>query len=166
MTIPSRKVCMLGDFGVGKTSLVARFVRNTFSEKYLTTIGAKVDSKVVDLSEAGEVKLVLWDIAGRSNLDALNRSYLRGAAGLLLVADGTREASLRTALDLLMQSREVLPDAQVVLLVNKLDIVEHWEIEPQTLTQLRQTLPVHETSALSGAGVEQAFVDLGRRLVA
>lgn len=166
MTVPAHKVCMLGDYGVGKTSLVARFVRNTFSDKYLTTIGAKVDSKVVDLAVGGPVKLVLWDIAGRSNLDALNRSYLRGAAGLLLVADGTREASLRTALDLLMQSREVLPDAQVVLLVNKLDIVEHWEVEPQTLTQLRHTLPVHETSALSGAGVEQAFIDLAGRLVA
>lgn len=161
----ARKVCMLGDFGVGKTSLVARFVRNTFSDKYLTTIGAKVDSKVVEVGDTGPIKLVLWDIAGRSNLDALNRSYLCGASGLILVADGTREASLRTALDLLMQSREVLPDAQVVLLVNKLDIVQHWEVEPQRLTQLRQTLPVHETSALTGAGVEEAFGDLAGRLV-
>lgn len=166
MSMVARKICMLGDFGVGKTSLVARFVRNTFSDQYLTTIGAKVDSKIVQRPGAAAVKLVLWDIAGRASLDALNRSYLRGASGLLLVADGTREASLRTVLDLLMQSREILPDAQVVLLVNKLDIVEHWEVDPEMLAQLRQSIPVHETSALSGAGVEDAFLDMAGRVVA
>ncbi|MBK7012438.1 MAG: GTP-binding protein [Xanthomonadales bacterium] len=133
MTAPARKVCMLGDFGVGKTSLVARYMRNTFSDTYLTTVGVKVDSKEVDLGEPGVLKLVVWDIAGRSVLDALNMSYLRGASGLLLVADGTREASLRTAIDLLLQSRSVLADAEAVLIINKLDLVERWEVGPSTL---------------------------------
>ena len=93
MSALARKICMLGDFGVGKTSLVSRFVRNTFSEKYLTTVGVKVDSKEVDRGGRGPLKLVVWDIAGKSALDALNMSYLRGASGLLLVADGTREAN-------------------------------------------------------------------------
>ncbi len=164
MTAPARKICMLGDFGVGKTSLVARYMRNTFSDTYLTTVGVKVDSKEVDLGELGVLKLVVWDIAGRSVLDALNMSYLRGASGLLLVADGTREASLRTAIDLLLQSRSVLADAEAVLIVNKLDLVERWEVAPSTLAELRQTLPVIETSALSGDGVEQAFLELAKRL--
>ncbi len=164
MNVQARKICMLGDFGVGKTSLVARFMRNTFSDKYLTTVGVKVDSKQVDCGELGMVKLVVWDIAGRSVLDALNMSYLRGASGLLLVADGTREASLRTAIDLLLQSRSLLPEAQAVLLVNKLDLIERWEVAPATLVELRQTLPVIETSALSGDGVEQAFLELAKRL--
>ncbi len=164
MNAQARKICMLGDFGVGKTSLVARFTRNTFSERYLTTVGVKVDSKEVDRGEFGVVKLVVWDIAGRSVLDALNMSYLRGASGLLLVADGTREATLRTAIDLLLQSRSLLPDAEAVLLVNKLDLVERWEVAPSTLVGLCQTLPVIETSALSGDGVEQAFMELAKRL--
>ena len=164
MNAQARKICMLGDFGVGKTSLVARFMRNTFSDKYLTTVGVKVDSKEVDRGELGVVKLVVWDIAGRSVLDALNMSYLRGASGLLLVADGTREATLRTAIDLLLQSRGLLPDAEAVLLVNKLDLIERWEVAPGTLVELRQTLPVIETSALSGDGVEQAFMELAKRL--
>lgn len=164
MTAQPRKVCMLGDFGVGKTSLVARLVRNTFSDKYLTTVGVKVDSKEVDRGELGVVKLVVWDIAGRSVLDALNMSYLRGASGLLLVADGTREASLRAAIDLLLQSRNLLPDAKAVLLVNKLDLIERWEVAPATLVELRQTLPVIETSAFSGDGVEQAFLELAKRI--
>lgn len=164
MSAQARKICLLGDFGVGKTSLVARFMRNTFSDKYLTTVGVKVDSKEVDRGELGAVKLVVWDIAGRSVLDALNMSYLRGASGLLLVADGTREASLRAAIDLLLQSRSLLPDAQAVLLVNKLDLIERWEVAPSTLVELRQTLPVIETSALSGDGVEQAFLELAKRI--
>lgn len=165
MTTQVRKVCMLGDFGVGKTSLVARYVRNTFSDQYLTTIGVKVDSKQVEVDAQNTVKLVLWDIAGRSTLDALNLGYLRGASGLLLVADGTREASLRCVLDLLMQSREVLPEAAVVLAVNKLDLVERWDIAPATLAELRHSLPVHETSARCGDGVEEAFLELAKRVL-
>lgn len=166
MTTLAHKVCMLGDFGVGKTSLVSRYVRNTFSDRYLTTVGVKVDSKEVDLGARGPVRLVIWDIAGRSALDALNMSYLRGAGGLLLVADGTRETSMRTAIDLLLQSRSLLPDAHAVLLVNKLDLVERWEVAPSTLAELRKTLPVLETSALSGDGVEQGFIELATGLVA
>ncbi|HNR91403.1 MAG TPA: Rab family GTPase [Dokdonella sp.] len=164
MSALARKVCMLGDFGVGKTSLVARFVRNTFSEQYLTTVGAKVDSKEVALPSGDVLKLVVWDIAGKSALDALNMNYLRGASGLLLVADGTREATLRVALDLLMQSRDLLPGAEVVLLVNKLDIIDRWEVAPTTLAELRRSLPVFETSARFGDGVEAAFAELARRL--
>ncbi|MGB0133115.1 Rab family GTPase [Dokdonella sp.] len=166
MSLQARKICMLGDFGVGKTSLVARFVRQTFSENYLTTVGVKVDSKQVDYGADSPMKFVIWDIAGKSGLDSLNMSYLRGASGLLLVADGTRESTMRAAIDLLMQSRSVLPDAQAILLVNKLDLVERWEVAPSTLAELRQTLPVLETSALSGDGVEQAFSEMARRLSA
>ncbi len=165
MSAIARKVCMLGDFGVGKTSLVARFVRNTFSDSYLTTVGVKVDSKEVALPGGAALKLVIWDIAGKSALDALNQSYLRGASGLMLIADGTREASLRAALDLLMQSRTLLPDAQAVLLVNKLDVIERWEVAPATLAELRRSLPVFETSARFGDGVEQAFAELAARLL-
>ena len=164
MSEGAHKVCMLGDFGVGKTSLVARYVRSTFSDKYLTTVGVKVDSKDVALPGGSRVKLVLWDIAGRSSLDAPSVSYLRGASALLLVADGTREGSLGSALNLLMQSRSSLPDAFVVLAVNKLDLVERWEVAPSTLAELRRSLPVFETSALSGDGVEAAFAEIAARL--
>jgi small GTP-binding protein len=164
MTVAARKVCMLGDFGVGKTSLASRFVRSTFSAKYLTTVGVKVDSKEVALPGRDPLKLVIWDIAGRGVLDALGASYLRGASALLLVADGTREGSLSSVLNLLMQSRELLPDALAVLAVNKLDLVERWKIAPATLEELRRSLPVFETSALSGSGVQAAFEEIATRL--
>ncbi len=162
-TATARKVCLLGDFGVGKTSLVARFVRNTYSDKYLTTVGVKVDSKLVE-RPGGAIKLVIWDIAGKSALDLLNQSYLKGASGLMLVCDGTREPTLRSALYLLMQARSTLGDPKAVLLVNKLDLVDRWEILPHTVAGLRETMPVFETSARTGDGVEAAFVALAELL--
>lgn len=160
----ARKVCMLGDFGVGKTSLVARYVRNTFSDKYLTTVGVKVDSRLVSLAPGTDIKLVIWDIAGKAVLDNLNQNYLRGASGLILVADGTREASLRAALNLAMQARDVIADPACVLFVNKLDLVDRWEVAPAVLAEIRRSLAVFETSALSGDGVEAGFAELARKL--
>ncbi|MCB1612699.1 MAG: GTP-binding protein [Xanthomonadales bacterium] len=165
MTEVARKICMLGDFAVGKTSLVGRYVRSTFSEKYLTTVGVKVDSKRVEIEGSGAVKLVLWDLAGKSELDSLNRSYIRGAHGLMLVADGTREASLRAALYLLMQSQKQLPGVPVVLMVNKLDLIDRWEVSASDISRLQQSLPTFRTSALDGEGVEAAFSELGRLLL-
>lgn len=159
----ARKICLLGDFGVGKTSLVSRYVRNTFSERYLTTVGVKVDSKEVELAHA-PIKLVIWDIAGKSALDALNQTYLRGASGVMLVADGTREATLRSALYLLMQAKSLLQEPAAVLLVNKLDLVDRWEVLPATLEELRQTLPVFECSARTGDGIEAAFTEIARQV--
>ncbi len=160
----AHKLCMLGDFGVGKTSLVARFVRSTFSDKYLTTIGVKVDSKEVVLPGREPLKFVVWDIAGRGTLDAQGTNYLRGASALLMVADGTREATLHSALALLEQARRDLPGVAAVLAVNKLDLVDRWEVAPATLARLRAELPVFETSALSGDGVNDAFAQLAARL--
>jgi small GTP-binding protein len=159
------KVCLLGDFGVGKTSLVARFVRNTFSDKYLTTVGVKVDSREI-ATAAGLRKLVVWDIAGKSALDTVSQTYIRGASGLILVADGTREPTLRAALYLQMQARTTLGEVPAVLLVNKLDRIDEWEIKPATIAELRKTLPVFETSARSGDGVEAAFAALAGQLPA
>jgi len=84
-----KKICMLGAFSVGKTSLVKRYVDSVFSETYLTTVGVKIDKKVIDLS-GRTVNLILWDLAGEDDINAFRMAYLRGAAGYVLVADGTR----------------------------------------------------------------------------
>lgn len=163
MTEIVRKICMLGDFGVGKTSLVARFINNVFSDKYVTTIGVKIDTK--HLNVAGrQLKLVLWDIAGKNALDGVRLSYLQGATGVILVADGTREASLRSALYLHMQARQELPALQSVMLVNKFDLLDRWEVTPTMLAEVRSGLPVFESSARTGEGVEAAFVQLAETL--
>lgn len=162
MSSLSRKVCLLGDFAVGKTSTVARAVRNTFSPAYLTTVGVKVDSKTLRLDD-GELRLVLWDIAGANALDQMRGNYLGGSHGLLLVADGTRADTVDTALELREQAQRLLGRAlPAVLLLNKNDLAGEWDVAPARIDRLAAQLPVFSTSARSGAGVEEAFAALAR----
>ncbi|GAB3090742.1 Rab family GTPase [Lysobacter terrae] len=154
----SRKVCLLGDFAVGKTSIVARGVRNTFSEKYLTTVGVKVDSKLVSLSADKELRIVLWDIAGASTLTQLSSSYIKGTQGLLLVADGSRQETVDTALYLREQAAQLLGrDVPAILVLNKSDLADRWAVTPARMLALQQQLPVITVSAKTAEGVEQAF---------
>ena len=162
MSSVSRKVCLLGDFAVGKTSTVARTVRNTFSPAYLTTVGVKVDSKTLRLGD-DELRLVLWDIAGANALDQMRGNYLGGSHGLLLVADGTRADTVDTALELREQAQRLLGRAlPAVLLLNKNDLAGEWDVAPARIDRLAAQLPVFSTSARSGAGVEAAFAALAR----
>jgi hypothetical protein len=163
MSERTRKICLIGDFGVGKTSLVSRFVNQVFSEKYLTTVGVKIDTKQLQTA-AGDLKLVIWDLAGKNALDAVRMNYLKGASGLLIVADGTRESTVRSALFLLQQSRQVVPEAISLLLVNKFDLVAEWEVSAAALAELRRTLTVFQCSAKTGEGVEAAFQTLADRM--
>ena len=158
----SRKICILGDFAVGKTSLVRRFVSNQFSDKYLTTIGVKVDTKEVLLDDGRGLKLAIWDVAGTDTPTELFLRYTRGAAGLLLVADGTRAETLECCIALrdAVAADRSLP---YVLLVNKCDLVGQREVNAaQARALLDDALDWLDTSALTGDNVETAF----RRLVA
>ncbi len=163
--LAARKVAMLGDFAVGKTSLVARAVRNTFSDNYLTTIGVKVDSKALQLEDGRALRLVLWDIAGAGALDQVRASYLGGAHGFLLVADGTRADTVDTALRLHEQGCRLLgKTVPAVLLLNKCDLAAEWELSVQRMEMLSSVHEVRSVSARSGQGVEDALVSLGARL--
>src|SRR5271167_4086850 len=124
-----KKVCMLGSFAVGKTSLVRRFVAGIFADTYLTTVGVKIDNKIVRARE-NEVKLVLWDLAGDDAFQKIQWTYLRGAAGYLLVADGTRAATLAKAEALEQEMRQKFGAQPFVFLINKSDRRSEWEREP------------------------------------
>src|ERR1043165_1179544 len=94
-----KKICMLGAFAVGKTSLVTRYVKSIFSENYLTTVGVKIDKKTVTV-DSTEVNLILWDLAGEDEFVQLQTSYLKGSSGYILVSDGTRSDTLLKAFTL------------------------------------------------------------------
>lgn len=160
-----KKICLLGGFGVGKTSLVARFVHSIFSDKYLTTIGVKIDKKSVTVDQT-EVELVLWDIYGQDDFQKLRVSYLRGASGYLLVADGTRRATLETADDLRRLAEDAIGRVPFVLAVNKADLRDHWQIDAAAIEE-RQRAGWHvvETSAKTGDMVEGAFATLARAML-
>ena len=154
----SRKISLLGDFAVGKTSTVARSVRNTFSEAYLTSVGVKVDTKTLSDAEGRDLRLVLWDIAGANSLDQMRANYIGGSQGLLLIADGTRAGTVDTVLKLRDQAVRLLGrELPAVLILNKCDLVGEWEVPPERLRELAQQLPVFSASARTGQGVEEAF---------
>lgn len=159
-----KKICMLGGFSVGKTSLVKRYVESVFSETYLTTVGVKIDKKTVDLADR-TVHLILWDLAGEDEMSSLRMSYLRGAAGYMLVADGTRPATLEMALSLRRRVEAEHGPLPFALLLNKHDLKEQWAIGDDAVEKLRQGgWWVRSSSARTGEGVEDAFKDLAARV--
>ena len=150
-----RKVCLVGSFAVGKTSLLQRFVYSRFSEKYLTTVGVKIDRKIVPTSE-GSVSLILWDLAGEDEFQSLQTSYLRGAAGFVVVIDSTRNETLQQARTHLEYLEEEFPKAAKVILVNKTDLENSWDLETEELKGLEKRFTVFRTSAKTGRSVEEA----------
>jgi small GTP-binding protein len=168
MTQPAlqKKICMLGGFSVGKTSLVKRFVQSVFSETYLTTVGVKIDKKSVDL-DGRTVNLILWDVAGEDDISTVRMSYLRGCAGYVLVADGTRPSTLAVALSLRERVEAELGALPFVLLLNKNDLTDQWAIGAAEMEELRQSgWSVRASSARTGDGVDDAFRELAIRVTA
>ena len=160
-----KKVCMVGTFAVGKTSLVRQFVESVYSEKYHTTVGVKVDKKIVTVGE-NEVTLVLWDIEGAETGLELRQSYLRGAAGYLLVADGTRPDTVASAVALQARAEATVGKVPFILLLNKVDLEQHWRVDPEELDRLKASKwLMTTTSAKTGQGVENAFATLAQKMM-
>jgi small GTP-binding protein len=160
-----KKICMLGTMAVGKTSLVQRFVQSIYSDKYHTTVGVKIDKKLVQV-DSEELMMLLWDVEGAESAHELRKSYLRGAAGYLLVADGTRRDTLYKALEIQTRAQETVGMVPFVFLINKSDLINEWDIDEREITALEQKgWHIINTSAKTGASVEEAFVTLARRMM-
>jgi small GTP-binding protein len=158
-----KKICMLGAFAVGKTSLVARYVHGIFSEKYQTTLGVKIDKKVVEVGNQ-EVSLVLWDLYGEDQFQRVQSFYLRGSSGYLLVADGTRAETLEVALSIQQRTQEVLGSVPFILMLNKRDLP--WQVSEAEVNKLRaRGWDIHYTSARTGEGVEESFTALAKQML-
>jgi small GTP-binding protein len=154
----SRKICILGDFAVGKTSLVQRFVKNQFSDKYLTTLGVKVDTKEVMLDAGRGLKLAIWDVAGTDAPTQLFLRYTRGAAGYLLVADRTRPETLDACATLREAVSGAMRPLPYVYLGNKSDLTDRCQLSrAMAQARLPDAIDWLDTSALTGDNVELAF---------
>lgn len=159
-----KKICLLGSFAVGKSSLVGRYVHRVFSDRYLTTVGVRIDKKSIAMG-SHHLTLLLWDIHGEDAVQIVRDSYVRGAAGCLLVADGTRPDTLSAALEIKGRVERVTGKIPFVLLVNKRDLADEWRVPDTELATLRAGgLPVALTSAKTGEGVEEAFAALAAAL--
>lgn len=160
-----KKICMVGSFGTGKTSLVARFVKSIYSEIYQTTVGVKIDKKIVTINQQ-ELTLMLWDIHGEDEFQKVQLSYLRGSSGYFLVVDGTRRETLYKAFSLQKKVEQSIGTVPFILILNKTDLIEEWDIDETTRESLSaKDWTVIQGSAKTGLGVEEAFITLGKKML-
>jgi len=160
-----KKVCMLGSFAVGKTSLVQRFVHSIFSQKYSTTVGVKIDKKTLSIREK-TMDLILWDLHGKDEFQEIRMSYLRGASGCIYVVDGTRLKTLDVFRELRNKTRDYVGDVPFVVALNKWDLRREWEIGSDAMDDLeKEGAVIIKTSAKTGLCVEEVFQTLARLMV-
>lgn len=162
------KIVVLGDFGVGKTSLIRRYVLDEFSEAYRATIGVHLYKHADTLTAVGEeqpVSLVVWDIEGAPLPGEQTRRYIVGASGAVIVGDLTREDPFSAMWDAADMFEEVLPGRPMCFALNKSDMatVAH----PETVKRMtrRYDSQVFETSALTGDCVSPVFHALARSIL-
>jgi len=167
-----KKICMLGDPAVGKTSLVGRFVFSMFDDKYIETIGAKVTKRTMAIEKKStrqrfRLKLMIWDIAGQKTLDFIKPTYYRDAEGALIIADYTRRETLDNVSRWGQSIREVCGQIPIVVLVNKSDLRDHAQFTADEAVEVagRMDAPSFLSSAKTGENVENAFSTLGRKLI-
>lgn len=163
---------MLGAFAVGKTSLVRRFVHEVFDDRYKTTLGVKIDTKVVS-KPAEDVKLIVWDMEGVDQADrsaelvnSKLKAYLNGVHGVLLVADGTRSSTIEVARRLKAWVQVACPGVPVLLMLNKADLADQWVAGQAGWESWLAGSHCFETSALSGQNVDRVFGQLAELLTA
>lgn len=159
-----KKICLLGASSVGKTSLIKQFVEGIFNEKYLTTIGVKVDKKVLSI-ENEQLQLMIWDIEGNDRYNSFQERYLRGAAGYIIVVDQTRSSSLLDGIDIHTLARQVT-SCPAILAINKNDLDAIWHMEDSENKSYRNLFDLQfSTSAKTGTNVERMFLEIGKLLL-
>ena len=166
----SKKVCLLGDYAVGKTSLVRQFVYSLFDDRYISTIGVKVSRKTMAIpvqDQVVELNMMLWDLAGSEEFSTVRASYLRGGSGAILVCDLTRPQTLDSLPSYAQDMRQVSPGAPIIVAANKRDLVEQQQVTSAHVERAATALdaPYYLTSAKTGHDVEAAFRHLGRLLL-
>jgi small GTP-binding protein len=161
------KICTVGDFAVGKSSLVQRYVEGVFGEQYLSTIGVWISRKIVEVKEV-RASMILWDLAGGENDLGAQFNYLQGAAGVIIVCDLTRAETLTNVKKTFHELYSILPQAEILLIGNKSDLDETREVSDEIMQELAAELncDLFITSAKTGANVENMFFRLAEKLLA
>ncbi|MHA1233713.1 MAG: Rab family GTPase [Promethearchaeota archaeon] len=161
------KVIIIGEAGVGKTSLVKRFVSGHFTKDYRTSIGANLFIKELNLNSGNNVSIQIWDIAGQERWKKMRHLYYKGAHGALIVGDFTRENSFEQVKEFWNQDlNKYCDEIPKILIVNKVDldsIISNNEIEK--LAQAINVKTIIFTSAKNGQNVEKAFHQMAEAII-
>jgi small GTP-binding protein len=168
----AKKVVVIGDPAVGKTSLIKRYVQDDFDDSYLNTIGAKVMKKNLGFphpktGEIVDLKLILWDIAGQETFEQVKKAYYRGAAGAIVVCDCTRKDTMENMHRWIENLFDVGGVVPLVLILNKVDLEEESQVGIEAVQDeyTPYEAPVYSTSAKTGHNVELIFHELGKSVI-
>ena len=165
------KIVLLGDFAVGKTSLIRRFVFDEFKDSYLTTIGVKVTRKEVDIKDCGRTDLLLWDIAGSDKFNIVSPEYIKGAAGGIIVADITRKDTVEHITSNVDIIQRLNPQAMIAIALNKIDLSDDTDDIARRAQDIIKEYslnwcePLLLTSAKTGMNVEKLLVNLATSII-
>jgi GTPase SAR1 family protein len=168
-TLLQKKICVLGMFGVGKTSLIRKFIYDVFDDQYLSTIGVKVSQKLMPPVEVKpgqflQMNFLIWDVEGFESKSSHFKNYLIGAAGAFIVADLTRKNTIAHIPEIKNLFMSINPHGHSLILGNKLDLIDkkhpNLDVLAAICTDLR--LPFLYTSAKTGDNVPLAFEKLGK----
>jgi len=156
-----KKICLLGDGEVGKTSLIRRYVLDLFDDQYIQTFGAKVSKKVLALEDVN-LTMMIWDVLGQKTQKALHSTYYAGANGALLVCDMTRPETLEHLEHWYADLHEVSGNITIIVLGNKCDL--EMKVKLEDIQEFASGIgsKVLLTSALNGQNVSETFHALGR----
>ena len=152
----SKKIVLLGHFGVGKTSLVRKFVTNEFSSDYKVTIGVHILKKEVEIDDT-TVSFLIWDIEGTKNLNLINKAYLLGSHAFILTYDITRPSTFMNLESEINDLKTAFQDTQIKVVGNKVDLILK---KTQDIDESVLAITDYLTSAKTGKKVEQLFNDL------
>ncbi|HEY9850860.1 MAG TPA: Rab family GTPase [Leptolyngbyaceae cyanobacterium] len=166
MPVISKKICLVGDFGVGKTSLIRRFVERQFSDQYLSTVGVKISRKTVELEnpkdgETISLQLMIWDLEGHTKFKAIAPSYLQGASGAIIVADVTRQETIDRLIEHINLFLSVNPKGYIIIALNKSDMLEEEKmaklVSLYQFEEQERVVSTYSTSAKTGKDVDEIF---------
>lgn len=158
----SRKVVLVGHFGVGKSSLVRRFVQNTFSDNYIVTIGVHILKKEIKINDL-DLTLIIWDIEGKDDIEKVRSSYLLGTSGFIYVIDPTRPQTFERFNDEKAFIIENFPTAQLVSVANKIDLID---VEEFKIILAEKEINIdYFSSAKLGTEVENVFQTIGMKMI-
>jgi len=159
----SKKIVIIGHFGVGKTSLIRRFVENTFSEDYQVTIGVHISKKTIEIPEQESISLIIWDLEGQDDLKKTRSSYLLGTNGFIYVFDSSKPLTFENLNSELKFLKENYPNVPVKVVGNKMDLVNKTYLAQYS--SVFKPLVDFFVSAKTGSRVESLFSKLAKELI-
>ena len=174
MSIISKKICLIGDFGVGKTSLIRRFVDRQFSDQYLSTVGVKISRKSIEninseVPKKLTLQILIWDIEGSTKFKAISTSYFQGATGAIIVGDVTRPESLDNIAEHFQAFLKANPKGKAVMALNKSDLIDAEFLEKyQKIYSFSDNISfvsTYATSAKTGINVDRIFQSLAYSII-